>query len=296
MFLVLGNVAIDETMRAPQLPHPGATVLVGPPVRDLGGKGANQAVILGRATGSTRFVATVGDDDAARWIASALAGEDLDTSHLIEMAGASDRSLIFVGPNGENAIASTSHCSDRLTAAHAERAVGTAHAGDVLLLQGGLTVETNRAAIEAARGRGLKIVFNPSAMRPGFESLLDGIDLVVVNAGEAATLVGEAEPLDQAAKLAALGIGDAVITLGGRGSVAAGRSGRHVIPAVPALVRDTTGAGDTYLGVLAAALFARHAPMSLAMTQAASAAAITVSREGTRAAFPSRAELADILG
>jgi ribokinase len=60
--------------------------------------------------------------------------------------------------------------------------------------------------------------------------------------------------------------------------------------------RDTTGAGDTYLGVLAAALFARNAPMPLAMQQASAAAAITVSRPGTRDAFPTAAELADILG
>ena len=49
MFFVLGNVAVDETMAAPHLPAPGATVLVGPPERDLGGKGANQAIVLQRA-------------------------------------------------------------------------------------------------------------------------------------------------------------------------------------------------------------------------------------------------------
>ena len=295
MFLVLGNVAIDETMRAPVLPTRGATVLVGAPVRDLGGKGANQAIVLHRATSDVRFVATIGDDDAAGWITAELAAEGLGTSHLIRIPGASDRSLIFVGPDGDNAIASTSHCSDALTLAHAEAAVNAAQPDDVLLLQGGCTFETNRAAIAAAKARGLRVVFNPSAMRAGFETLLDGLDLVVVNAGEAAALVGEGAPAEQAQRLVARGIGDAVITLGARGSVAAGRGGQHAVPAALATVIDTTGAGDTYLAVLAAALFARNAPTPVAMARASAAAALTVSRRGTRRAFPTREELAAIL-
>jgi len=296
MFLVLGNVAVDETMSTPTLPAPGATVLVGPPQRDLGGKGANQAIILQRAVRDVRFVATIGDDDAARWIIGTLAEEGLDITHLITIEGASDRSMIFVGPDGDNAIASTSHCSDALTPAHAEAAVNAALSGDVLLLQGGLTVESNRAAIAAAKARGLRIAFNPSAVRPGYDKLLAGLDLVVVNAGEATELVGEAEPLEQAQRFVAMGVGDAVVTLGLGGSVSAGRGGRHSVSAVSVTTRDTTGAGDTYLGVLAAALFARKAPMDRAMQQASAAAAITVSRPGTRDAFPTVAELAEILG
>jgi ribokinase len=296
MFLVLGNVAVDETMATPTFPAPGATVLVGPPERDLGGKGANQAIVLHRATRAVRFVATIGDDDAARWIIGTLAEEALDISHLITVDGPSDRSLIFVGPNGDNAIASTSHCSDALTPAHARAAVRGAASGDVLLLQGGCTVDTNRAAIIAARERGLKIVFNPSAVRPGFETLLSGLDLVVVNAGEAMALVGEGHPAEQAQRLVAKGAGNAVVTLGPDGSIAAGRGGRHSVPAMPATPRDATGAGDTYLAVLAAALFARNAPMPVAMQHASAAAALTVSRPGTRAAYPTAAELVAILG
>jgi ribokinase len=295
MFLVLGNVAVDETMSTPTLPAPGATVLVGPPQRDLGGKGANQAIVLHRAVRDVRFVATIGDDDAARWIIGTLAEEGLDISHLVTITGASDRSMIFVGPDGDNAIASTSHCSDALTSAHAEAAVSAALAGDILLLQGGLTVESNRAAIAAAKTRGLRIAFNPSAVRAGYETLLGGLDLVVVNVGEATELVGGGEPAEQAQRFVALGVGDAVVTLGLGGSVSAGRGGRHAVPATSVITRDTTGAGDTYLGVLAAALFARNAPMPLAMQQASAAAAITVSRPGTRDAFPTAAELAKIL-
>lgn len=293
MFFVLGNVAIDESMQAPAWPSPGATVLVGPPGRDLGGKGANQALVLHRTGAPVRFVATIGSDEPAAWIATALRDNGLDPDALIRIPGASDRSLIFVSPDGENAIASTSHCSDALTPAHAEAAISTAAPGDTLLTQGGLTAEATRAAFAAARGKGLRIVFNPSAMRPGFGELLAGVDLLVLNAIEAAQLAGEGPPAMLAHALRARGATTVVITLGRDGALGLGPEGEIALPASPAIVRDSTGAGDTYLGVLAA-LHDRGLPLPRAMQAAAAAAAITVSRPGTHAAFPTRDELAAI--
>lgn len=296
MFLVLGNAAIDESMHAPHWPAPGATVLVGPPSRDLGGKGANQAIVLARTGAPTRFVATTGDDDAGRWIAGELAVEGLDIGGLITLPGPSDRSLIFVSPSGENAIASTSHCSDALTPAHAEASIARMSPGDLLLTQGGLTVETTAAAFAAARAKGMIIVFNPSALRDGFDRLTGQADLLVLNAHEAAQLAGDDDPAECAHRLRALGTSTTVITLGARGALALDPHGAITVPAVPANTVDTTGAGDTFLAVLAAGLHHRKFPLRDAMHAAAAAAAITVTRHGTRAAFPSRAELATILG
>lgn len=295
MFVVLGNVAVDESMAAPAWPVPGATVLVGPPHRDLGGKGGNQALILGRCGVDMRLVATIGDDDNGRWIAATLAAEGVATHGLIRIEGPSDRSLIFVGASGENAIASTSICSDALTPQHVATALAGARPDDVIVLQGGLTLAANAAACQAAARLGLRVVFNPSAMRPGFETLVPSADLLVLNAIEAGELTGEGEPMALAQRLHEQGAGDVVVTMGAAGAVCAGRSGRFAVPAAQTIVRDTTGAGDTYLGVLSACCIAHDMPMERAMRCAALAAAITVSRPGTRGAFPTAAELAAII-
>lgn len=295
MFLVLGNVAIDESMSAPVWPAPGATVLVGPPSRDLGGKGANQAIVLSRAGAPVRFVATIGDDDTGRWIRGELASEGLDTSHLISLPGASDLSLIFVSPSGENGIASTSHCSDALTPAHAEAAIALMSEGDVLLTQGGLTAETTAVAFAAARAKGMRIVFNPSALREGFDRLTGIADLLVLNHHEATQLTGEASPRSAAQTLRSRGTGTVVVTLGPQGALALSPEGEVQMSASAVTVVDTTGAGDTFLAVLSAAVFHHHLALEPAMRGAAEAAAITVSRRGTRTAFPTRSELAAIL-
>jgi ribokinase len=292
MFLVLGNAAIDESMPAPVWPTPGATVLVGRPARDLGGKGANQAIVLARTGAPARFVATVGDDDAGQWIRTELTAEGLDISGLVTLPGPSDRSLVFVSPTGENAIASTSHCSDALTPELAEAAIDAMSPGDILLTQGGLTAETTEAAFALARARGLTIVFNPSALRDGFDALTGQADLLVLNQLEAAQLVGETPPSDCARRLRARGTGTVVVTLGPNGALGLGEGNPVHVPAAPATVVDTTGAGDTFLAVLAAALHHRRLPLEPAMHAATAAAAITVSRAGTRTAFPSREQLA----
>jgi ribokinase len=270
-------------------------VLVGPPSRDLGGKGANQAIVLARTGTPTRFAATIGDDDTGQWIRRELATEGLDTGHLVSLPGASDRSLIFVSSSGENAIASTSHCSDALTPTHAEAAIAQMSSGDILLTQGGLNAETTAVAFAAARAKGIRIVFNPSALRDGFDALTGRADVLVLNHHEATQLTGEDSADSAARSLRSRGTGTVVITLGPQGALALSADGEVSVPSTPATVVDTTGAGDTFLAVIAAALFDRQLPLQPALRAATDAAAITVSRRGTRAAFPTRGELASIL-
>jgi ribokinase len=295
-FIILGNITADEFMLAPVWPEPGRTIVVGPPVRDLGGKGANQAIVLNRAGARVRLVAAIGHDEAGAWMERGLAAEGLSSGDLIRLPLPSDRSLIFVAPSGENAIASVIACSEALTEAQARAALAEAGAGDALVLQGNLALATTRAACLAAREAGLPVLFNPSPMREGFFDLLPMIDLLVVNEGEAIELAGPLAPEARLRRLRDCGAGTVVMTLGARGAMALGRFGAATVPAESVEAIDTTGAGDTFMAVLAAALFERHLPIEAGLRVAAAAAAITVGRRGTLSAFPSAAELAALFG
>jgi ribokinase len=293
-FLVLGNITVDETMASPVWPAPGETIVVGSPVRDLGGKGANQALILKRAGAQVRLVAAIGRDEAADWVTQRLAAESFRVEDLMRLALPTDRSLIFVSPAGENAIASIIGCSMAVSEDRAAGALAGARHGDVLVLQGNLSLATTRAACEEARRLGLRTMFNPSPMQAGFRDLLPLVDLLVLNESEA-RMLGGAQDFDALAKaLHEAGAGDVVLTLGSRGSTAFGRHGHAVAAAQPVSAVDTTGAGDAYAGVLAAALFGRGLPMAAAMTAASAAAALTVGRRGAWAAFPSAGEITAI--
>ncbi|GGD91809.1 ribokinase [Aureimonas endophytica] len=295
MLLVLGNATIDEAMAVDGWPAPGETVIVGAPRHDLGGKGANQALVAHRAGARLRFVAPVGRDAPGATIAAALAEEGLDPADLIEVAAPTDRSLIFVGRDGENAIASITGAAASLDAGMAEQLAGALGPADQLLLQGNLSARATAAALLVARRRGAATLFNPSPLLPEFRDLLPLVDLVVVNASEGAALVGPMEPAAIVLALREAGAAGAVLTLGGHGVHFAGRAAQGHVPARAVPVVDTTGAGDTFMGVLAAALHYHGFDLAGAVAAANDAAAVTVGRHGTLAAFPSRAEIAAIL-
>lgn len=82
-----------------------------------------------------------------------------------------------------------------------------------------------------------------------------------------------------------------VVTNGASGCVVATRDTKvEHIPAAPAEVVDTTGAGDTFTGVLAAGM-ASGLSVAEATRRAVVAAAISVERDGAVPSIPSREQV-----
>jgi ribokinase len=292
---VIGNVTIDETIAIASMPEAGASILGTEQSRDLGGKGANQAVVMARCGLPTTLVAAIGHGFRADLIRRQLANEPV-MSQLVPLAGKnSDFSIVLTTPDGENANITVGDCAQGLRLADAVSALADAKPGDLAVLQGNLTDEVTRGVLEAARARDMITAFNPSPLRPFFASLWPLIDIAFLNEGEASALTG-ADQDGAARKLLSLGVRQVVLTLGAEGALLANANGIIAIPAVISAVVDTTGAGDTFMAVALASAAVRATSLDRrAIEHAARAAAITVSRRGTRSAFPSERELAAIL-
>ncbi|MFI0843049.1 PfkB family carbohydrate kinase [Mesorhizobium sp. IMUNJ 23232] len=292
---VIGNVAIDETIAVSSMPEAGASILGSEETRDLGGKGANQAVVMGRSGVPTTLVAAVGDDFRAGTIREQLAGEPVD-AHLVALAGrASDFSIIFTTPDGENAIVTTTDSAGALSLDDALLALAAAEPGDLAVLQGNLSEEVTRGILSAARERGMVTAFNPSPLRPYFTGLWPLVDIAFLNRGEAEQLAGTSGA-EAVSRLMQAGVRRVVLTLGGDGALLGSDTGVEPIPAVAARAVDTTGAGDTFMATALASALLRGVTLDRrAVAHASAAAALTVSRCGTRSAFPTRQELEDIL-
>jgi ribokinase len=286
---VIGNVALDETIRVEDLPVPGASILGVELSRDLGGKGANQAVVLGRAGFSTRLVAPVGRDGRAGEIRAALAAEPVEAS-LVDVEGVpSDISLILMTAGGENAVVTTNEAASSLSPGAGVATLADAVAGDLLVLQGNLSFETTRALLAEGRARGMRTAFNPSPVRDFFAGFWPMVDIAFVNEGEAEAVGG-------VTSLIALGVGKVALTLGARGARLISGHSDEAVAAAPATIVDTTGAGDCFMATALASAALRGADLDArALAHAARAAALTVSRPGTMRAFPSEAEMAAIL-
>jgi ribokinase len=304
--VVVGAVNVDLTMRLPALPRPGQTVLGGRLTRSEGGKGANQAVAAARAGARTHFVGAVGAADGTQPVA-ALAHEGVDVSAVGRLAGSTGHAFVLVDDDGENQIAVASGVNARLSAGHVAAALGGLQltSADVVVLSFEVPPAALRAAIDAAARAGCQLVVNPAPSRPrSLDLLADAI--ATPNVHELAALAvglpaaGD-DPAMTAVALARRTGGVVVVTLGPAGALLARPAppdrDRHPplhVPGHRVAVRDTTGAGDTFTGVLAASLAAGH-DLAAGVRRAVAASALAVTVDGARAGMPTAREVDALL-
>ncbi len=287
--LVFGSVNADLVFAVPELPAPGRTVL-GEAYRALpGGKGANQAVAAARDGARVALAGAVGRDPLADVALSAARAAGVDLSRVAAVDAPTGCAAICVDPAGRNQIAVAAGANTLARAAQVEDA---ALGPDVVVVvQMEVPPAETASLVARARARGARTVLNlaPAGPLPG--DALRALDLLVANEHEAAWLAARLGcGADAAALRAALGGGpDVAVTRGEAGAEAATAAGTLRAHAFPVAAVDTTGAGDCWCGVLAAALDA-GAPLQKAMLRAAAAAAIACTRPGAAAAMPHAAE------
>ena len=288
---VLGSINQDFVLRVERRPNPGETVTNAELSTHNGGKGANQAAAAAFLGASVTILGRVGDDEFGEPLVRALEEKGIDTS-LVEPAPgvATGAAFITVTPDGENAITVAPGANRSLTPEDVDAASGAIGAARVFVAQMEVPVETVYRAVEVAAETGNRALVN---LAPVFEvphELLEKLDPLVVNEHEAAFLLGRRVEgvdgaLSAAPRLLSMGPHSAVITVGEAGAVFAnGDSAKH-LPAPEVEVVDTTGAGDAFVGALAAQL-AREASLEEAVAYAVRAGAAAVTKEGAQGALP----------
>lgn len=283
--LVAGSANLDFVVRAPRIPAPGETVL-GHTMRTYpGGKGANQAVACARAGGAaTRMLLGLGDDAHAAVLQQSLqaAGVQLQVRRVDGVA--TGTAFITVDDQGANAITVAPGANAALTAQDLPPLADTR----VLLMQLETPLPAVTAWAQAAKAAGVRAMLNAAPAQALSDALRRALSLLVLNEGELALLAGPEGDLD--AQLARLGLPEVVVTLGERGCIAHTHQGRLRQAAFAVDVVDTTAAGDTFCGVLAAAL-ARDAGWPQALREAAAAAALACTQPGAQSSIPTREQL-----
>lgn len=293
---VVGNIGVDETFMINELPAKGASIHGIKTHQDLGGKGANQAIILSRCGIDTTLVAALGNDTQGQWCRETINREPLTLRPDYFCAARTDSSLIFTCADGDNAIITTTTAAQALSLDDIHQALSLSCEQDVVLQQGNFSAEKTEAIFRLARENKLTTVFNPSPLTIQFKAILPLVDILVVNQLEAQGLSGVSDIALAATSLLEAGVGQVIITLGADGALLLDAHQRQQIAAAPVEVVDTTGAGDTFLAVMLASALKRRLPVCRQdLVCAAMASAITIGRTGTLSAFPNQQELADIL-
>ncbi|TDO48382.1 ribokinase [Kribbella sp. VKM Ac-2527] len=241
--VVVGSANVDLVLPVQRIPRPGETVLASGLTRGPGGKGANQAVASARAGAATAFVAALGKDDGGALLREALSGSGVDLSLVSSVDAPTGTAIITVDAAGENAITVAPSANATLTLSEAARTA--VREAKIVLSQLEIPFGTVQAAAEASG----YFILNAAPAAELSDELLGHVDLLVVNETEAEAVGGP--------KLASLldRVPAAVVTLGAEGAVILTRTADEIrVPGVRVEVVDTTAAGDTFCGVLAATL------------------------------------------
>jgi ribokinase len=297
MVTVFGSINLDLVCRVARFPAPGETIAGRSFATFPGGKGANQALAAARAGASVRFHGAIGNDTFATAAMALLAADGVDTHGVERVDAATGCATILVDDHGENCIvvvAGANASADPSTVPDAELAEHS-----LLVLQQEVEASANAALIARARRGRARILLNAAPARPLALELLRAIDILVVNESEASVLGSAfgwtAEPRDFASRAVAAAPDLAVIvTLGASGAlwVASDVALRVESPTVD--VKDTTGAGDAFVGALAAALDAAATP-STALRTGVAAGALACTAYGAQPALPRRAAIDALL-
>jgi ribokinase len=293
MILVAGSANLDFSVHASHIPAPGETVMGRGFKTFPGGKGANQAVACARAgAASTHMLLALGDDAYAGPLEASLAEAGVQMHIVRVKEQATGTAFICVSDDAENAITVAPGANLALTAADLPPLVGFTH----LLLQLEIPVESVTAYAKAARAQGVKVVLNAAPAQRLPAELLTLIDVLVVNEGELAIVADL--PGSVAQCLARIAVPCVVVTLGHRGCCARLDGEFSFQSAFDITPIDTTGAGDTFCGVLVAALSqgdSLQQALPQALRQASAAGALACTRAGAQSSIPGQAEVSALL-
>jgi len=288
--LVVASINIDLVVVAERLPAPGETVLGGRFEVHDGGKGANQAVAAARAGAEVTVIGAVGNDEHGARAVATLAAEGIDVEGIrIVDSEPTGVALIVVGPRGENqiAVAPGANATLSLTGVDLARLA----AADVVLVSHEVPAAASLAAVRAAR----RAILNPAPARALPAEVLAAGPILTPNEHELVVAIGNDDTDAALDELAARNAGPVIVTQGAAGALLAHGDlrERHAGYPAPAVV-DTTGAGDTFCGVLGAWL-AAGADLGAAIDAANAAGSLSVRAAGARAGMPRRGAIYALL-
>lgn len=290
---VIGSNMIDLVTNIQRMPNEGETLEA--PSFDLGfgGKGANQAVAAAKLGAEVVMVTKVGDDMFGRGVKENFASFGIDTTYVETVPGVTNGvAPIFVAEDGSNRILIVKGANNHLLPEDVDKAQAKVLGSDFILLQLEVPLETVYRAIEFGVENNIPVILNPApAQALDFERVKQAsvfvpneVELQMITGMPTSTL----EEVQQAGeKLLREGMKTVLVTLGSKGAMLLKEGLCRVFPAVKVAAKDTTGAGDAFIGSFAY-YYALTGDIEQAVETANHYAALSTLNTGTQKAFYSR--------
>lgn len=288
--LVVGSLNMDQVTKVNHTPKVGETISGNGLKLIAGGKGANQAVAMGKLEADVTMIGMVGTDDFGDKLLDNIRKIGIKDKIIKTEEASTGTALIMLNDSSDNSIVVIAGANGMLTPDMVR--ASWFDDIDIVVLQLEIPTDTVAEVIRQAKSRNIYVVLNPSPARKLDEKLLKDVDLLVVNETEFESLSGMAfeseKSLDEGFK--SLKAKELVVTLGTKGSWYYNRTSKYYVPALKVNAIDTTAAGDSYMGALVSEI-AKGVKIDKAMDFATKVAAYTVTKLGAQSSLPTREDL-----
>ena len=286
--LNFGSCNIDYVYQVEHIVRPGETS----PTQNLnlfaGGKGLNQSVAAARAGAKTYHAGCIGFDGGM--LRDILIRSGVNIDYLMQKDSQNGHAIIQVDNKGENSILVHKGTNGLLAKEDIDRILAAFDNQTLVMLQNEMS---NTAYImEAAKKRGLRVMFNPAPFSQDLEEIdLKLVDFLILNRTESLFLLktNDAETINTLIKEKYPHL-TVLLTLGKDGAIVIQKDAFFTMPAFCVSAVDTTAAGDTFAGYFTAGL-SSNTNLRQCILQATAAAAICVGKPGAAPSIPTMDEV-----
>lgn len=283
MIYISGSLNMDLCIETPYVPQAGETITGKGFITNGGGKGANQATAAAKLGGKIAMCGAVGNDAFGETLLANLSSAGADISHVRKIDGISTGIAVIIISDSNNRIILDKGANAFLTENDIDEFLKNAGKGDIFLTQLENPIKVAGYGLKLAKELGLYTILNPAPANKEIEEYLSFVDLVTPNETELELFGGKD-------KLFNAGVKKIVTTLGSKGYEIADKNGAKVYPCIKVKAIDTTAAGDTLCGGLAAGL-AEGMSLEEACAFGSKAASIACTRKGAQQSIPAKAEV-----
>ena len=270
------------------------------PKNFLGGKGANQAIAASRAGATVTMIGRLGNDLFGKQFLEKFSQEGINTDFVVQdKENGTGIGMPLIDSSGDNSIVIIPQANMALTVKNINQAEASIAKADVLVMQCEVPLEANQRAAEIAKENGTLVILNPAPAQLIPNHTLELVDIITPNETETEILTGlptktEDEVILAGKSLLSKGVKTVILTLGERGSMLLTKNGEKIIPAFDVNAVDTTAAGDSFCGALAASLAdGKSINSSVEIANAAGALAVTIL--GAEPSLPHRDAIESLL-
>ena len=297
--VVVGSINMDLVTRCKRAPKGGETLFGEEFSQVPGGKGANQAVAIGKLGTNVIMLGKIGKDSFGKDMLASMEKNGVNIQHIEEGEKATGIAKIIVEESGQNRILVVAGANSEVDKEYVDRHLAAIKESDIVVTQLEIPIETVEYTLKKAKEFGKITILNPAPARELSDEIIKNSDFIIPNESELALITGMAVETEEEIKKAGkklldMGVKNLIITLGSKGSLHLNRDKCEFHSAYKVKAIDTTAAGDSFIGGVVREL--NGDSISEAIEFGTKVSAIAVTKKGAQTSIPTIEELIEFKG